>query len=258
MRIFGTIALGACALVLSLPAWPPRTAGSYRRHSCNNARNARPGSRGALFACILLAVTGLLPGWPVSAEVRSDGAVDLSTLPVEFQNGDVFRSLRQSDGKLIVAGVFAKLHGVERTRIARINQNGSLDMSFAPWPGMYSSYVAGMRQVGSGQLLVWGNFSGAPPFSYPPPLIVRLNWDGSADGTFNVGRVLAATVGDDGTLRLWPAPQAWADRLCGKLVRNMSRLQWREWVSSEIPYTCQCPELPLTPDAAGGGAAAGR
>jgi hypothetical protein len=43
-------------------------------------------------------------------------------------------------------------------------------------------------------------------------------------------------------------PKAWPDELCKKLTRNMSRKEWREWVSPEIPYTCQCAGLPIPAD----------
>lgn len=46
-------------------------------------------------------------------------------------------------------------------------------------------------------------------------------------------------------LRVWPGPKLWADELCKKLTRNMSRKQWHEWVSTEIPYACQCSGLPI-------------
>ena len=52
----------------------------------------------------------------------------------------------------------------------------------------------------------------------------------------------------DKTLRLWPAPDAWPDELCAKLTRNMSRKQWREWVSPDLDYVKQCPGLPIPPD----------
>jgi WD40 repeat protein len=52
----------------------------------------------------------------------------------------------------------------------------------------------------------------------------------------------------DNTLRLWPAPKVWPKELCKKLVRNMSRQEWRDWVSPEIPYTCQCSDLPIPAD----------
>jgi hypothetical protein len=56
------------------------------------------------------------------------------------------------------------------------------------------------------------------------------------------------STGNDGSLRRWPAPPAWADALCAKIGRNMSRQRWRERVSVEIAYICQCPGLPIAPD----------
>lgn len=54
--------------------------------------------------------------------------------------------------------------------------------------------------------------------------------------------------GLDGMLRLWPAPAASRDLLQAKLTHNMSRRQWREWVSSDIEYTELCPGLPQADD----------
>jgi WD40 repeat protein len=54
-----------------------------------------------------------------------------------------------------------------------------------------------------------------------------------------------ASGSTDQTLRLWPAVASPAD-LCNKLSANMSRLQWRDWVSPDIDYpsTPACPGLP--------------
>jgi hypothetical protein len=54
--------------------------------------------------------------------------------------------------------------------------------------------------------------------------------------------------GDDKTLRVSPTPSDWFDQLCNQLTGNLSRKEWNEWISPEIPYTCQCPGLPITPD----------
>ena len=64
----------------------------------------------------------------------------------------------------------------------------------------------------------------------------------SKDGT----KILSG--GADGSFRAWPAPQAWPDRLCDKVGRNMSRQEWREHVSPDIGYIKQCPCLPIPPD----------
>jgi WD40 repeat protein len=50
------------------------------------------------------------------------------------------------------------------------------------------------------------------------------------------------------TLRLWPGPAAWPDLLCDKLTGNMSRKQWRDWVSQNIGYITVCPGLPILSD----------
>jgi hypothetical protein len=42
-------------------------------------------------------------------------------------------------------------------------------------------------------------------------------------------------------------PSPWPRLLCAKLTRNMSREEWRSWVSPEIDYVCQCPGLPVPP-----------
>ena len=76
--------------------------------------------------------------------------------------------------------------------------------------------------------------------------------------TGHEGWVLSVAVTPDGRrlvsggssgLRFTPAPDAWPDELCSKLTRNMSRTEWREWVSPEIPYVRQCPDLPIPSDA---------
>ena len=64
----------------------------------------------------------------------------------------------------------------------------------------------------------------------------------TADGAWIV------SSGYDLTIRLWPAPSAWPDVLCSKVTRNMSRREWREWVSTDVEYRVQCPGLPVPPD----------
>jgi WD40 repeat protein len=63
-----------------------------------------------------------------------------------------------------------------------------------------------------------------------------------------------ATSAHGGQLLLWPGPAAWPGELCAKLTRNMSRQEWRDWVSPEIDYICQCPVLPIPADDPGSSA----
>ena len=57
----------------------------------------------------------------------------------------------------------------------------------------------------------------------------------------------ATEASNDGTMRLSPAV-ADPSQLCGKLTINMSRKQWRDWVSRAIKYITLCPGLPIAPD----------
>lgn len=57
-----------------------------------------------------------------------------------------------------------------------------------------------------------------------------------------------ASGGEDKRLRVWPVLEGWADQLCAKLPRNMSRKEWREWVSPDIDYIVQCPGKPIPAD----------
>jgi WD40 repeat protein len=48
----------------------------------------------------------------------------------------------------------------------------------------------------------------------------------------------------DMTLRWWDAPSAWIDRVCAKVVRNLSRSEWKLYVG-DVPYETQCPGSPV-------------
>jgi WD40 repeat protein len=64
---------------------------------------------------------------------------------------------------------------------------------------------------------------------------------------FSPDENLLATTSNDKTLRLWLA-LARPEDLCDKLALNMSRAQWKEWVSPAIPYVTACPGIPVAQD----------
>ncbi len=65
--------------------------------------------------------------------------------------------------------------------------------------------------------------------------------------SFNPEGTRIVSGSDDMTLRIWPANNNWKQQLCSKLTRNMSRKEWHEWISSDIKYQKQCPDLPISP-----------
>lgn len=56
-----------------------------------------------------------------------------------------------------------------------------------------------------------------------------------------------ASGGGDKTVQLWPGV-ATPEMLCDKITTNMSRQQWHDWVSPDIPYITLCPGLPIAVD----------
>jgi WD40 repeat protein len=120
----------------------------------------------------------------------------------------------------------------------------------APLAG-HTSYVTGVAYSPDGRGLVTSSNDGT----------VR-TWDADTGQplgdplTGHDGEVLTAAFspdgrrivsgGEDATIRLWPAV-ATPEMLCAKLSNNMSRRQWLDWISPEIPYTELCPGLPPSP-----------
>lgn len=115
-----------------------------------------------------------------------------------------------------------------------------------------SSYVQNAPQLGVGarQFLtvslnpdnVWLWMLGA---QRPRPLKLDLE-----PGALSVARDgLSFAIADGyGAPQVHALPAAAADEACARMSRNMSMKRWREQVSSVLPYTCQCPQLPIAPD----------
>jgi uncharacterized delta-60 repeat protein len=127
------------------------------------------------------------------ARVNADGSLDTSFNPGTGISGS-FRQLNalvvQTDGKILLGGLFTSFNSVARNRIARVNVNGSLDTSFDPGTGINSSaggtpFVNDLVVQPDGKVVVTGSF-----LSYNSVVranFVRINPDGSLDSSFNPG-----------------------------------------------------------------------
>ena len=91
-------------------------------------------------------------------------------------------------------------------------------------------------------LRLWDAKTGA---ALGEPLRGHTNWVRSVAFSPEGKRLVSGS--QDFTVRIWPVLDAWADALCSKLPRNMSRDEWRRWVG-DLPYRRQCPNLPGPPD----------
>ena len=138
------------------------------------------------------------------ARLNADGSLDLSFDPGTGVNGSVNALALQPDGRVVVGGAFSVVNGTSRQRIARLNADGSLDLSFDPGTNGFSGgSVRAIAVQADGKLLVGGDFT-----SYngvPVARIARLNANGSLDASFDPGTgasgsVYAVTVQPDGRI----------------------------------------------------------
>jgi uncharacterized delta-60 repeat protein len=128
-------------------------------------------------------------GNPVNYIVRlnSDGSYD-NTFNVSGSgpNGKVESIALQADSKIVIGGLFTAYNGTALpSRLAQLNSDGTLDISFNPnitisGGKIYSVAVQNDGKVLAGQGFVDGN-------SANRVRLLRLNTDGSTDNTFTTG-----------------------------------------------------------------------
>jgi uncharacterized delta-60 repeat protein len=113
-----------------------------------------------------------------------DGSVDLTFNPGTGANNSVLKTAIQTDGKIIIVGEFTTFNGVSRSKIARLNSDGSLDASFNPGTGA-NSRILTLAIQNDGKIIISGYFTNYNGTDINR--IARLNIDGTLDGSFNVG-----------------------------------------------------------------------
>lgn len=120
---------------------------------------------------------------PAITRINSDGSIDPLFNVGTGPNGGIYKVKVQSDGKIIVAGVFTSFNGTPANRIARLHSNGTLDTSFNIGTGADAPITDFIIQP-DGKIILIGNslfnFNGVACNN-----IVRLNSNGSLDTGFN-------------------------------------------------------------------------
>lgn len=115
------------------------------------------------------------------ARLNSDGSIDNSFNQGSGFSGTVFSIKLQSNGKIIVGGLFNLYNGDIANNIARINTNGSLDTSFDVGTG-FDGLVKTIQVLQNDKILVGGSFTAYN--SNTKHHIARLNHDGVLDNSF--------------------------------------------------------------------------
>lgn len=104
----------------------------------------------------------------------------------------------QPNSQMIIGGYFTAYNGIVRKKIARIDVNGNLDVSFNPEFSL-SSEIKLLALQNDGKIFVAGIFGNVNNTQTKP--LVRLNSDGSLDSSFNffkTGGIKSLAIQTDG------------------------------------------------------------
>lgn len=111
----------------------------------------------------------------------SSGVVGWEAQPFYGLDGSVNAvHIQPDDSKILIGGTFRFVNGVERSYLARLNSDGSLDASYNAY---VSDSVDSITQQADGKILVGGYFVYVNGVEHKS--IARLNSDGSLDDSFN-------------------------------------------------------------------------
>ena len=120
------------------------------------------------------------------ARINTDGTLDPTFQNPNVNNGAfgfAVNSLAlQTDGKVVIGGIFDTVSGQTRISLARLNGDGTLDAAFVP-PTISGTFtnVAAIAIQSDGKILIGGVFTTIGGQSRS---LARLNTDGSLDSTY--------------------------------------------------------------------------
>jgi uncharacterized delta-60 repeat protein len=110
----------------------------------------------------------------------------------------------QPDGRILIGGSFTRIGGINRSGIARLHADGTLDASFIPGTvGIDSAHVSALSLQPDGKVLAAGSYFGLVN-GVVRGGIVRFNPNGSLDSLFAAGAGINASSSSVSALALQP------------------------------------------------------
>ena len=143
------------------------------------------------------------------ARLNTDGTLDNTfNMGGTGFNGSVFKTTIQSDSKIIVVGNFTSFNGISTNKIARLNTDGTLDISFniggtVVSNGNFAASIKSTSIQSDGKIIIGGNFTSFNGISINN--IARLNTDGTLDdsfvgGLYAGGDIMCISIQGDGKI----------------------------------------------------------
>lgn len=121
--------------------------------------------------------------------LHADGTLDESfNAAVNAESSVINSVVVQEDGKIMIAGDFISVNGTDRSCVARLLEDGSVDPGFTTGTGFNSEsdYVTQIAQDADGNYLLIGYFDSYDGNPLAEENMLRLHADGSFDASFAV------------------------------------------------------------------------
>ncbi len=153
--------------------------------------------------------------------VNANGTLDTSFDTGEGPDNSVDRLVVQPDGKILIIGSFLNVDGVDRPRVARLNTDGTLDLSFDAGTGP-NSFVEDIALQADGKILLAGWFTAVN--GVQARRLARLNADGSVDATFDASpgaddNLASVDIDPMGRLLIGGVFTTWNGSACNGIAR---------------------------------------
>lgn len=117
------------------------------------------------------------------ARLLPNGTLDAGFNPGAGVNSNVWAVAVQPDGRVLIGGEFTAVNGTNRTRLARLNGDGKLDLGFDLGTNGVDATVRAIAVQPDGRVLIGGHFSQVSGASRG--FIARLLANGQLDTSFN-------------------------------------------------------------------------
>ena len=139
-----------------------------------------------------------------------------------FNGDNVYVTVEQPDGKILVGGYFDEYDGTTVNSFMRLNSDGSLDTTFNVGGSGLNGLVRAIALQPDGKIIVGGDFD-----TYNDEYagyIIRLNPDGSIDNSFTYlsefnNIVRAIVIQNDGKIVVGGGFTSYGDYDCNRIVR---------------------------------------
>jgi uncharacterized delta-60 repeat protein len=156
---------------------------------------------GGIYSVIVSNSEGALISTDASLTINVPRAGDLDySFASETVTDGAIRSIAvQTDGKILIAGDFTRVHGVARGFVARLNADSTTDFTFLNGLAGANAAVRALAVQIDGKILIGGRFTTVNGVERNG--IARLNPDGSLDASFQNG-MAGALGGTQGILAL--------------------------------------------------------